>query len=130
MITREDMNRALNVLNNSSITHTKAQMRNRNQMMSRVQRQEDKIFNNKLHSEKLKILNNISKLDSYECDLNTFNQTKNLLAQRNEVNNFLDNNEIQKEPIQPVQPIEPNYPLLDSFNIPNRTQTRFLRGKR
>lgn len=57
-MTDELMNR-FNLLNESKISHTKLQMRNKNQMMARVQRKEDCIYNNSIEQEKVKIMNKI-----------------------------------------------------------------------
>lgn len=50
-----------NLLNDSKISHTKMQMRDKNQMMARVQRKEDCIYNNRLDVE-----NNIKKIISFD----------------------------------------------------------------
>ena len=56
-----------NLLNESKISHTKLQMRDKNQMMARVQRQEDCIYNNKLNSENK--ITEFIKLDSEKPSL-------------------------------------------------------------
>jgi len=116
------------VLNNKPIYYSKSDMRNRNQMMARVQRKEDSHFNKKVEQERNKIISNIAKLDVYESELNAYNYQKENFLLTNNKTSFLKSALIQEPLI--FNELEPTSPVLDSFSVPNRVKTRFLRGKR
>ena len=68
----DELMNKFNLLNDSKISHTKLQMRDRNQMMARVQRKADCIYNDSIEKEKVKIMNKILQENEPEHKVKAF----------------------------------------------------------